>query len=181
MNLGNERPDIENVEDLHLYFHFGGKMNQSYFAEDKDKRVLFECKMAKFSLVNDIFVFSDVDNNYSKEYKMGKPTNGSIDDYLTSSYFKIDGVNCWDYLRMRGYQVNHYALEGNGRFMRYEVVNLGQVVANIYPANFKNPWGDEKPKLLSMARGCYRIDISNAKLADIMMIAFIISRTDMVE
>ena len=107
-----ESKSIENVTDTKLYFHFGGKLNQSFFVEDRNGITRYECRLKKFNLVGaNTFEFVDINHNYSKEFKMGKAVTSSADggipimgDELSSS-FKINGVNCWEYLRNKGYKL----------------------------------------------------------------------------
>ena len=182
LNAG--KPEIANVTDTKLFFHFGGKMNQSYFVEDKNKEVLFECRLTKFNPIGaSTYDFVDVKSGYTQTFKIGKTLTGSAggSEYstTTSSRFKIDGVNCWEYLTQRGYEIKHL-LQGKQIF-RYELVKLGKKVATIVPANIKDPFNEESVNFLRMVRGCYRLEIVDGKLDDIVMAAFIITQTDIVE
>ena len=180
-------PYIENVKDTKLFFHFGGKLNQSFFADNIEGKTLYECKLVKFNPFGaNTFEFTDVENKYTKVVKVGKTVTTSSDgglpiigDVMTSR-FKIDGVMCWDYLRERGYKVDHYILEG-GKIMSYKVEKLGKAVAYIHLANIKDPWNENSKNIFFMGRGVYRLEIIDAKLEDIVMAAFIISNSEIVE
>lgn len=184
----NALPDegvVENVKDTKLFFHYSGKMNQSYTIEDELGKVLYECKLVKFNpFASNIYDFIDSKTGYVKQFKIGKTVTSSssggmilIGDMLSSG-FKINGVNCWDYIHNRGYEVKHL-LEGK-TIIHYEVTKGDSVVADIVPANIKDPFSESK-NFLTMGKGVYRLEIVDANLEDIVMIAFIISRTDMVE
>lgn len=184
--LDEGAPSIPNLIDIKLFFHFGGKLNQSFFVEDRNGKVVYECRLKKFSLLGaNTFEFTDVENSYSKIVKIGKTVSTESDGGLPlvgdtlSSRFKIDGVVCWDYLHSRGYEIKHYVLD---RFlMRYELVKLDKVVAEILPANMKDPWNEECRNFLRMPKGSYRLEIRDAKLEDVVMAAFIIYQTEIVE
>lgn len=174
------------MEDTELFFHYAGKLNQSYAVEDKDGNVVFECKLAKFSLLTaSTFEFIDSQSTLSVQHKIGKTVTSSASDGLPivgdtlSSSFKIDGTNCWDYIADMGYSIKHM-LQGRAIF-RYEIMKDGENVASIVPANAKDPFNKESVNVLRMAKGYYRLEIADAELKDIVLIAFVISRTDIVE
>lgn len=175
-----------NLVDTKLHFHFGGKMNQSYLVEDRNGKLVFECKLMKFNPFGaNTFDFINHENNTTKTFKMGKPVSQESDggpilvgDTL-SSYFKIDGVECWDYLRNKGIEIKHM-LQGKSIF-RYEVDKLGKPIANIYPADLKDPFNSDSGHLFRMPKGSYRLEFIDGKLEDVVMAAFVITQTQMVQ
>ena len=179
-------PKIENLKGTKLFFHFGGKMNQSYFVDDKQGKRRFEIKLAKFNPVGaNTYEFHDVDAGFTKTVKVGKVLTQSssgglpfLGDTLYSR-FKIDGVQCWDYLRQRGYEIKWFVLERP--FTRYELTKLGKTVAKITPCNAKDPWNEGSMNVLRMGVGIYRIEIIDCRLDDAVMAAFIAARADMIE
>ena len=174
------------VKDTKLFFHLTGKMNQSYAVEDKDGNVLFECKLLKFSLLaSSLYEFIDHKTGDKKQMKISKTvTSESSGGYvfvgdMLSSRFKIDGVNCWDYVADRGYKIKHM-LEGK-TIINYQIVKGDKVIAKILPADKNDPFNENSLKFMFMNKGYYRLEIAEGNLPDIVMIAFIASRTDMVE
>ena len=185
--LNATEPKFENIKNQKLFFHFGGKLNQSYFVEDKNGKTLYECRMVKFNpFTNDTYEFVDVEHNYSKTLKIGKTlSSGSegsgipfIGDTDTSR-FKIDGVMCWDYLYQRGYELKHL-LQGK-TLTRYELIKLGTKVAEIVPTTIKDPFNEDNTNFFLMGKGVYRIEIIDAKLEDAVMAAFIVAKTEIIE
>ena len=179
-------PEMSNLVDTKLFFHFGGKLNQSYFVEDKEGKNVYECRLKKFNPFGaNTFEFFDVAHNYAKEVKIGKTVTSSADGGLPfvgdvlSSRFKIDGVMCWDYLRQRGYDIKHFMFDRN--FIRYELYKLGKHVADIIPCNIKKPWDETNGNVLMMVRGAYRLEIFDARLEDVVMAAFIAAQSEIVE
>lgn len=169
-----------------LFFHYAGKLNQSYAVEDKLGNIVFECKLAKFSLLGaSTFDFIDSKSGLSVQHKIGKTVTSSSSGGLpvvgdiTSSGFKIDGTNCWDYISDMGYSIKHM-LQGKAIF-RYEIMKNGEKVASVVPASVKDPFNKESMNYLRMAKGNYRLEIVDAELKDIVMMAFVISKTDIVE
>jgi len=189
---GNDMTEHSNTDtqtvlsNIELYFHPSGAFRQSYTVEDKDKNVLYTCKLAKWSFFFAMtYEFVDAKTGYSKKMKIGKTVSSYssggfpvIGDILSSG-FKIDGENCWDYIAKKGYEIKQF-LEGK-TLIKYEVVKNGKVVAEIFPADVKNPFNKESMNYLRMGRGYYRIEIAECNLADAVLMAFIISRTEIVE
>ncbi|MBQ8451605.1 MAG: hypothetical protein IJ538_02385 [Clostridia bacterium] len=177
---------VENIKNTKLFFRFGGKMNQSYFVTNKEGEHVFECNLKWFNIFGfDKFEFVDNMTGNKKLFKMGKTSTSSASGGLPfvgdtlSSNFKIDGTNCWEYLSQKGYEVKHNL--GGKTVVYYELVKNKKTVAKIVPANIKDPFNENSTNFLRMGKGCYRLEIIDANLADVVLTAFIISRTDMVE
>jgi hypothetical protein len=174
------------LSNIDLFFHPSGMLRQSYEVEDKEKNVLFRCKLAKWSFFFSMtYEFADLKSGSLRKLKIGKTiTSHSTDGIpivgdILSSRFKIDGENCWEYIAKKGYEIKQF-LEGKALF-RYEVVKNGKVLAQIFPANVKYPFDKEKVNYLRMGKGYYRIEITEGNLEDIVLMAFIIARTEIVE
>lgn len=174
------------VKNTKLFFHYTGKMNQSYAVEDEQGNVLFECKLLKFNpFASNLYEFVDHKTGDKKQMKIGKTvTSESSGGYIfvgdvLSSRFKIDGVNCWDYVADRGYEIKHM-LEGK-TVINYQILKGNNIVAKIFPADAKNPFNENSKNFLRMNKGYYRLEIEDANLPDIVMIAFIVGRTSIVE
>ena len=142
--------------------------------------------MIKFHLfAHNLYDFIDSKTGTKRQFKIGKTITSSssggmifVGDTL-SSRFKINGVNCWDYVKGKGYEIKHL-LEGK-TIIHYEITKGDSVVANIVPANIKDPFNEDSKNFLLMGKGVYRLEIIDANLEDIVMMAFIISRTSIVE
>ena len=187
--LANERKYEEEgltssqVNDIKLFFHRTGKMNQSFAVEDIDGKKYFECKLLKFNPVGaNTFEFRDSLTDKARNVKVGKnmteSSGSSTASMVLSSRFKIDGVMCWDYLRNRGLSLNQ-KMGGNYPFY-YELTKLNKTIALIVPTSPKDPF-NEKTKLLGVGNGYYRLEIIEGKIEDIVMPAFIISQSELVE
>jgi|GEM_PF-1127230 len=176
-------PDIQNIKNEKFFFHFGGKMNQSYFVEDQNGEKRFECILKKFNPVAaNTYEFTDVRHNFTKTIKVGKTLTQSTEGGIIpvgavlASNFKIDGVGCWDYLRNRGYEIKYFVLERP--FVRFELYKFGKLVAKITPCNGKDPFNEKSMNFLRMGEGIFRIEIIDCRLDDAVMAAFIAGRTD---
>ena len=92
-----------------IYHAFNyGKMNQSFKLENESNESLYEANLIKFRL----FTASDFEfvNNVTSvktSHKVGKTKSfeqgtGGL-SMTTASYFNLDGVNCFDILKEKGY------------------------------------------------------------------------------
>lgn len=184
--LEKTSPKSDNLVNTKLFFHFGGTLNQSFLVENKEGKVIYNCKLKRFNPFGaNVFDFIDVNNNYTKTLKIGKTLSSSTDGGIPfagdtlSSRFKIDGINCWDYLYQRGYDIKVNIFVKN--LVRYDLVRLGKVVASIVPCSIKDPFNEDARNILRMGKGVYRLEIIDARLEDVVMAAFIVAQTDMVE
>lgn len=184
-NTKNESKE-ENLSDIKLFFHYTGKLNQSYSVEDKKGQIFYECKLVKFSLLGaSTFEFINHIADERIQHKIGKTVSSYsegglpiVGDILSSS-FKIDGENCWDYVARKGYEIKHM-LEGKS-IINYQIVKNGKIVAKVFPADVRKPFDENSTGYLFMNKGYYRLEIIDAKLSDVVMIAFIVGRTAVVE
>ena len=176
----------KNLTDTNLYFHFAGRLNQIYIVEDEQGNIVYKCILKRFNPIGaSLFEFVDSITGQSNLFKIGKTVSSYSDGGailvgdMLSSRFKINGTICWDYIADRGYEIRHL-LEGK-TIVRYQILKNKNVVANILPTNIKDPFNEDSKNFLHMGKGVYRLEIIDANLADITMIAFIIARTYMVE
>lgn len=88
-------------------FHYG-KMNQSYKLEDERDQSLYEANLVNFKLFGaSDYEFVNRCTASITSHKVGKTV--SVDECVgnfnmtTASYFKLDGRNCFDVLKDKGY------------------------------------------------------------------------------
>ena len=90
-------------------FHYG-KMNQSYRMEDEMNQSVYEANLTSFKLLGSSeYEFINHIASSSSVHKIGKTVsvsegagNFSIE---TASWFKLDGNNCFDVLKEKGYSI----------------------------------------------------------------------------
>lgn len=138
--------------------------------------------MAKFNpILASTYEFVDVENGCKKTVKAGKTLTSESGSATLSSSFRIDGVNCWEYLHRLGYEVHQEFLPGGKSILRFDVYRLGKLAATHHLADAKDPWNDSGRSLLYLSQASYRIEIVDARLEDIVFVAFILSRVNIVE
>ena len=176
----NQDVEIDNIYNTKLYFHPGGKLNQSYYVENNSGVILYECHLIKFGLFfGSTYELVDHINNVSRVIKIGN-TLTTKDGYgYTNRKFKIDGVNCWEYLRKRGYDTKGFRFKKG--IDRINLIRLEKEVAEIVRVNSKDPWNEDIRKIHRFSQGCYRLEIKDAKLEDVVIAAIICLKVNMTE
>ena len=178
-----EVADSDEPEQDYL-FHFCGKLNQSYIMETPDRKPVFEMNCDEINLLTDyVYTFkshvtqdqftSKISHTVTTEYSSG---NTSLID---QSYFKIDGMNIWDYIGQKGYSIEPY-LDGLG--WSYKVSHYGYHVADILKAGrnvLEKYEGEEGLSNLPMS-GLYRISCRESDVDAVAMIAFAVSRVEII-
>ena len=178
-----EVADSDEPEQDYL-FHFCGKLNQSYIMETPDRKPVFEMNCDEINLLTDyVYTFkshvtqdqftSKISHTVTTEYSSG---NISLID---QSYFKIDGMNIWDYIGQKGYSIEPY-LDGLG--WSYKVSHYGYHVADILKAGrnvLEKYEGEEGLSNLPMT-GLYRISCRESDVDAVAMIAFAVSRVEII-
>ncbi|MBQ6267404.1 MAG: DUF3592 domain-containing protein [Clostridia bacterium] len=88
------------------YFRFdGNSLKPGYLIEDADRKVLFEGKMTKNSLVGArVYAFGNPATGSTQEHEVGHTVTNALGNefFSVSSSFKFDGENVWDVLHDKG-------------------------------------------------------------------------------
>ena len=167
------------------YFHYCGKLNQSYILETPDRQPVYEFNCDKMAMVGD-YVFTFVN------HLTGKQQTHNISHTLTTeygsdsfsivdtSYFKIDGQKVWDYIAEMGYSVEPYLdpLAWSFRIRHYgiEVADLKCAGTNILPQYE----GKEGLRDVAMSSGLYRVACRDEDVEAVAIIAFAVSRIQVI-
>jgi len=167
------------------YFHFCGKLNQSYILETPNRKPIYEINCDKMGIVNQyIYTFknrltgksftSKVSHTTTTEY--GTENFGLIDQ----SYFKVDGKNIWDMIGEKGYSVEPYL---DKIAFSYHVKHYGIHVADIVAAGtniLEQYEGAGGLRDVAMTQGIYRVYCRESDIDGVALIAFAVSRVEIV-
>ncbi len=166
------------------YFHFTGKLNQSYILETKDKKAVMEARCDKIGIFSK-YKFNFIDHLSGKEIlhevshtistSFGSGDSGTM--VVDSSYFKIDGEKCWDYLGKLGYSLS--ASMQDLTHFSYEVKRYGVSVGNIKTAgrNVMKEGKQDEENFISV-QGCYVVNCKRSDLEGFFAACFILSRVE---
>ena len=182
-----EKIRTSNAPKKEYYFHFCGKLNQSYVLETPEREHVFEINCDKMGLVND-FVFT------FKNLKTGKQFTSNVSHTLTrsygddngltlvdTSYFKIDGKVIWDYIAEMGYSVDPYldpvAWSFKVNHYGVEVADLKAAGANILPEREGKSGGLGE---IGMNDGLFKVACRDEDIDAIAIIAFAAARVQII-
>ena len=172
-------------EQKEYYFHFCGKLNQSYILETPEREPVYEINCDKMGIVNQyIYTFhnrltgksftSKVSHTTTTEY--GSETFSLIDQ----SYFKVDGKNIWDMIAEKGYSLEPYL---DKIAFSYHIKRYGIHVADIEAAGtniLKEYAGKGGLRDFAMMQGIYRIYCRESDIDGVALIDFAVSRVEIV-
>lgn len=179
---------IDNADEpvRDYYFHWTGKMNQSYVLETTAREPACEAicdhmgvlKQSDYTFINRITGKTQehkISHTVTKGY--GDDLGGATIRAVASSDFKIDDVNNWDYLAGLGYSV---VPKRTGIKLNFDVLRGGVPVAfleaagtNILKDGAKNPLGDKLP-----STGLYKVSCKKSDLDGVFMACFCVSRVE---
>ena len=168
------------------YFHWTGKLNQSYILETPDREPIYEAicdhigvlTPYRYTFINrltDVRREHTVSHTVTTRYGNG---NGNTSFSLVSaSSFKIDGENCWDDLAKLGYSVEP---KRTGIKLNFSVLRHGVPIAyleaagtNILKDGAKSALGDKLT-----AAGLYRVSCKESDIEGVFRACFAVSRVE---
>ena len=168
------------------YFHWTGKLNQSYVLETPSRSAVFEAicdKIGVFSASE--YTFKNHLTGYSKQHKIGKTVTTRYGSQVgnasysvpTDSHFKIDDENIWDFLYKQGYSVE---LKREGIHLNFDIFYYNEPVAHLEAAG-ANLLSDDKQTLLGdklTTPGIYKVWCKDSNLEAVFYICFCVSRVE---
>lgn len=177
------RSSAEPVKDY--YFHFCGKLNQSYILETTDREPVYEFICDKVGLVND-YIFTFKNHLTGKEFTANVShtvtTSYGSDNFsiVDNSYFKINDTNIWEYIADMGYSVDPYL---DPVIFSFRVRHYGVEVADIKAAgtNILEQYEDKGGlRDVPMTSGLYRVSCREEDVEAVAIIAFAVSRVQII-
>lgn len=164
-----------------FFFHYGGRLNQSYILDDENKEPAYEAKMVSMHLLKP-FVFEFVNHItcQSRTVEIGHTVTKSIGTGSGFSYsvpissaFTVDGKNNWDYLAENGYGFT-FSLEGIAPCFR--VTHYGVEVAYIKTVGTNALRGKNNPIGNLPVNGLYSVKCRTSDLDMVFMVCVSIAR-----
>ena len=165
------------------YFRFDGHtLKPGYLIENESREPVFEGKMLKNNpFAAKEYEFINHRTGRSTVHKIGHTvTSGSGDsEFSTSSGFKFDGVNVWDYLHDQGILISSGM--GGKLNMKYEITRNGHLLAYAeMTGQYVHEDEAEKKKINLTNRMFYRIRTDAEDLEPIFLVLFAIAETDQI-
>ena len=184
INMADEetiRQIRESDEEEHeYYFHFTGKMNQSYIMETPDTReAVWEARCDSFNAFKP-YEYTFINHLTGSEkackisHTMENSTGDEFSSIIVSSYFKIDDENIWTHIGRLGFSMKPYL---DDLAVSYEVFHYGVKVAEIAAAGREVFEKYENSGGIKVGNGLYKIECRDSDIDDIGLIAFAVGRT----
>ena len=168
------------------YFHWMGKMNQSYVLETPERQTVYEAICDHIGVLTPYrYVFTNKISGESREHKVSHTVtkrNGTGSGRLSislvsASQFKIDDVNNWDHLANLGYSIEP---KREGIKLNFDVLHHGVPVAYLEAAG-ANILKDDAKSLLGdklTAPGLYKVSCKDTDLEGVFAACFCVSRVE---
>lgn len=165
------------------YFHFCGKMNQSYILETTGRTPVFEAICDKIGVATPFtFTFLDHSTGLGTAHQVSHTVttrygNGAGFSLPTSSALKIDGKETWDILAENGYSLTHHidGIKLNFSLMHYgvKVAELTAAGTNILRDDPGSALGDKLP-----GTGLYKVSCRPSEVPMVFLACFTVSRVE---
>ena len=154
-----------------------GTIKEGFTLVDENEKLIYEGKMQKFTLFKAApYNFINYITNKTEEHKIGKTVttseSGIAGMFSTSSYFKFDGENIWNYLHDKGIRINSN-LSDNKIGMTYDVSFEGKMIATIASSS-------PKGKSFITTGMYYDVTCQEKDLDLVFLVAFSIAKTNQV-
>ena len=172
-------------EPRQLYFLTDtGTAKVGHRLEDADRKVLYEAKVTKFSLIGATGMdLIDHEKGTTTPHQVGHEINTEYHSILIDNHsgFKFDGEDIWKHLRRNGVVIESSFMSGKPLWPQYKVLRDGEEIALIQSSG-KNAHEEDaahQSKLAGMipVRGFFRIQTREKDLDLLFVVAMAFART----
>lgn len=176
----------DNSPKSDYYFHWTGKLNQSFVLETPERKAVFEAVCDHIGVLTPYrYTFTNHVTGESREHKISHTVTNRVGhgsdsvsfSVVSASEFKIDDVNNWTYLANLGYSVKP---EQDGIKLNFDVLHHGVPVARLEAAG-TNILKDSAGSLLGdklPGTGLFKLSCKDSDLAGVFYACFCVSRVE---
>ena len=171
-------------EPRQLYFLTDtGTAKVGHRIEDASRKVLYEAKVTKFSLIGATGMdFIDHEKGTTTPHQVGHEIETDYHSILIDNHsgFKFDGEDIWKHLKRNGVVIESSFMSGKPLWPQYRVLRDGEEIAMLESSGVKVHEEDAgKGKLANMipARGYFRIQTREKNLDLLFVVAMAFART----
>ena len=172
-------------EPRQLYFLTDtGTAKVGHRMEDVNKKVLYEAKVTKFSLVGATGMdFIDHVKGTTTPHQVGHEIETDYHSILIDNHsgFKLDGEDIWKHLRRNGVVIESSFMSGKPLWPQYRVLRDGEEIAVLQSSGVhvheEDAAGDGKLAKMVPARGYFRIQTREKNLDLLFVVAMAFART----
>ena len=177
-------PSVKGARRQLYFLTDTGTAKVGHRLEDADRKVLYEAKVTKFSLVGATGMdFIDHEKGTTTPHQVGHEVTTDYRSILIDNHsgFKFDGEDIWKHLKRNGVVIESSFMGGKPLWPQYRVLRDGEEIALIQSSGVHVHEEDEagKGKLAKMipARGYYRIQTREENLDLLFVVAMAFART----
>lgn len=163
------------------YFHFNGKLNQSYVLETTDRKPVVTMNCDKIGILSKFkFTFKNELTGKETNYEVGHTTTvssgaGSL-MIPCKSTFKVNGQDVLKLIASMGYSI---VSKIEGLKLNFDICHLGVVVASLEAGGVNIAKGKDHGTLGNLpTQGVFTVKAKESDLDAIALIAFAVSRIE---
>ena len=172
-------------EPRQLYFLTDtGTAKVGHRMEDADRKVLYEAKVTKFSLVGATGMdFIDHVKGTTTPHQVGHEIETDYHSILIDNHsgFRFDGEDIWKHLKRNGVVIQSSFMSGKPLWPQYRVLRDGEEIAVLQSSGVhvheEDAAGDGKLAKMIPARGYFRIQTREKNLDLLFVVAMAFART----
>ena len=172
-------------EPRQLYFLTDtGTAKVGHRMEDVNKKVLYEAKVTKFSLVGATGMdFIDHVKGTTTPHQVGHEIETDYNSILIDNHsgFRFDGEDIWKHLKRNGVVIQSSFMSGKPRWPQYRVLRDSEEIAVLQSSGVhvheEDAAGDGKLAKMVPARGYFRIQTREKNLDLLFVVAMAFART----
>ena len=172
-------------EPRQLYFLSDtGTAKVGHRIEDADRKVLYEAKVTKFSLVGATQMdFIDHVKGTTTPHQVGHEIETDYHSILIDNHsgFRFDGEDIWKHLKRNGVVIHSSFMSGKPLWPQYRVLRDGEEIAVLQSSGVhvheEDAAGDGKLAKMVPARGYFRIQTREKNLDLLFVVAMAFART----
>lgn len=175
----------EKGEERELYFVTDlGTPKFGHRLEDAERRVLYEAKMTKFTMLSDFeFDFIDHERGQTTPHLIGHTEETDWNSLLidNNSTFQLDGMDVWKHLRSVGVTIDSSFGEAEGMMPSYDIRREGELLAHAEnTSHYVHEEDAEQHKVASKIPNpmFFRVFTSEKHLDLLFMILVALARTE---
>ena len=175
-------PSVQGEERSLYFLSDTGTMKIGHRLEDADRKVLYEAKVTKFTLLRPTEMeFIDGRTGVSSQHGVGHEVTTEYSSILvdTHSTFTLDGEDIWKHLKRNGITVESGFAEGKILFPQYRIFRDGREIALVTSSSRFVHEEDDKGGIGSKVpvRGFYRIRTREVNLDLLFVTVMAFART----
>ena len=172
-------------EPRQLYFLTDtGTAKVGHRMEDVNKKVLYEAKVTKFSLIGATGMdFIDHEKGTTTPHQVGHEIETDYHSILIDNHsgFRFDGEDIWKHLKRNGVVIQSSFMSGKPLWPQYRVLRDGEEIAVLQSSGVhvheEDAAGDGKLAKMVPARGYFRIQTREKNLDLLFVVAMAFART----